>query len=91
MTAPVEVRRYLSISHFQQDAARMAQAGWFPVAQSETTGGPSITWLTTALIVAFIGLLLFWPLLILALVLLVVAFLARSKELVVTYTPQRTQ
>ena len=85
--APVEIRRYATVDQFQVDAATMATAGWIVVAQSEASAGLNGAWVGVALIVALIGLLLFWPLLILALLVLILAAVNGRKQLVVTYRP----
>lgn len=85
MTPPVEVRRYASVKAFQADAASMARAGWFPAAQTERSAGLNGSWVGVAIILAAIGLLLFWPLLLGALLVLILAAVNGRKELVVTY------
>lgn len=87
MAAPteVEIRRYVDLEEFRADAASMAAAGWMVVAQTETTDGVNPVWVGAAIITGFIGLLFFWPVLLLLIVVLVAGNATRGKQLVVTY------
>ena len=85
--APVEIRRYATVDQFQVDAATMAEAGWIVVAQSESSVGMNGAWIGVALIIALIGLLLFWPALIVAILVLILAAVNGRKQLIVTYRP----
>ena len=87
MSAPVEIRRYASVTDFQTDAARMAAANWHVVAQSESSAGMNGSWVGVAVILGLIGLILFWPLLVVAVLVLILAAVNGRKVLVVTYRP----
>lgn len=82
---PIDIRRYDTIEHFQADAAVMASANWHVVAQSESSAGMNGTWVGVAIILALIGLFLFWPLLIVAVLVAILGAVNGRKELVVTY------
>lgn len=81
----VEVRRYGSVEQFQQDAAKMAAAGWGVVSQSETTGSVKAAWIILAGLAALGGAVLWIPAFLGVPLFLVAALLDRQKLLVATY------
>lgn len=89
LSAPpaVEIRRYASVAAYQADAASMANAGWHVVAQSESSGGPNGSMVAIAVVLGAIGLFLLWPLLIVALLVLILGAVNGRKQMVVTYRP----
>jgi hypothetical protein len=84
----VVVRRYVSVADFQTDAALMAAAGWYPVTQSETSAGLNGAWVGVAVILGLIGLLVYWLILIVSILVLILAAVNGRKALIVSYQPR---
>jgi hypothetical protein len=85
--AHIEVRQYDSVGAYQVDAAVMAAAGWVPHTQSESSGGANGVLVAVGIATCIIGLIAFWPLLVLSILAFIAAYAGRSKGLVVTYRP----
>lgn len=85
MTESIEIRRYPSGGEFEADAPAMAASGWYPISQVETTEMVNPLFIAIAVGLAMLGILFVGALLLAALVVFVLAFVARPHELVVTY------
>ena len=84
----IEIRRYNSVEAFQVDAAQMAAAGWHVVTQSEASAGMNGSWVGVAIIAGLVALFLYWPAVVVAVLVLILAAVNGKKQFVVTYRPQ---